>query len=652
MMPPRNLIRMVIANTVRSPRHFVLSAFGIVIGISSFVFLISLSSGVATVIGKIFPIEQVEVRAPHASLLGKDISKKLDDKVVEQIKERPEVAEALPRMNLVFPASGYGTFEGQELKFEVGGFADGIDPSFLAGDPRIGKLFKDWETIEKTGRQKCSPPPRFDFVDDAPAKPPGSGAGSGSGSAAGSGTGSGSAAGSGSGLGSAAGSGATAGSAAAAGSGSALDAGATASSAGAATGPDAGPATVAAAGSAIVDAGIDAGSDTASPASTPAEVVGTGAGAGSAVAVGPGAAGAKPGSGSAKAGSGSAKAGSGSGSGSAKPGAGSGAAVAVAAPPKRRKTKPHSLADNSCADPSLYYCDEADHTCHHRVPVILSPTMIEFYNTQFAPSHSLPQIGELEQFVAERGGFGQMSFEVGLGDTMVAGSNDIIDPSRRRRIQAVVAGISPKALPIGMTMPIQYIRAWNQEFVGDDAAKQYSKIIVTLKDKDRLTIFEQWIIDNGLRLEDSLAGSFATVIFVVTMLFFLVSFLIVTISAINIAHNFFMQVSERRREIGVLRAVGATRTDVRLIVLGEAALIGIIAGAIGVGVAVLAATGVDYLFVHYAPRFPFKPDTLFSFKWWIIVGAMAFSTTFCVLGGFLPARKASLLEPAQALAAQ
>jgi putative ABC transport system permease protein len=111
-----------------------------------------------------------------------------------------------------------------------------------------------------------------------------------------------------------------------------------------------------------------------------------------------------------------------------------------------------------------------------------------------------------------------------------------------------------------------------------------------------------------------------------------------------------MQVSERRREIGLLRAVGATRLDVRLIILGEAGLIGIIGGILGIGVAWLGAIVVDWASATYLPRFPFKPTSYFDFEPWILALGLIFSTVFCVLGGFLPARKASRLQPAQALA--
>lgn len=467
MMPVGRLLRIVGANSLRSPRQFVLSAFGIVIGIAAFVFFLGLSVGVRNVVlGKIFPIDQVEVVAPRASFMGKDLSKRLDDAIVAKILERREVESALPRMDLVFPASGKGWFEGQEIKFEVGGFCDGIDPAFMKGED-FESIFVDWESEEHKAQQKpCGPAP-----------------------------------------------------------------------------------------------------------------------------------------------------------------------------------------DYACEDPAMYYCSEVDNRCHHRIPVVISPTLLELYNGQFAKSHNLPQIGAFEQFVAERGGLGKLRFYIGLGDTMVAGSNDNIPVEKRMKAQGVLVGISEKAMPIGMTIPIQYVKRWNRHFSGEEAATSYSSIIVTLKDPDQIAPFAAWLQEElDLRIEDSMGERFGTAIFVVTSLFVLISFVIVSISAINIAHNFFMQVSERRREIGVLRAVGATRADVRLIILGESMLIGVIGGLLGIAVALTAAMAVDWASNQFLPSFPFKPDTYFDFQPWIVFGGLLFSILFCVFGGFLPARKASHMQPAQALA--
>jgi len=495
MMPAGNLTRMVVANTLRSRRHFVLSAFGIVIGIATFVVFLASTEQVGTVLEKIFPVEQVQVVAPRASLLGKDISKKLDDAIVQKIRARPEVDRAdatavVPRMSLSFPAFGRGDFEGNDLKFEVGGFADGINPDYVSDDERTRELFKDWDgKKDDPKRVACTPPPS-DPQNEVIQSPPA---------------------------------------------------------------------------------------------------------------------------------------------------------------PKGSHSKP-DVYYNPCPQPDRYYCDD-DRTCHHRVPIVMSPTMIELYNGQFAKSHGLP-IAELDfvKFITMRGGLSAMRFSIGLGLTTVAGSNASIARNKTRRVEGVLVGISSKAMPIGMTMPIQYIQRWNREFLGEDAATAYSSIIVRLKDRNQIAVFSQWLQDDlDLRLEDSLGEKFATALFVIRLVLVLISLVIITISSINIAHNFFMQVTERRRELGLLRAVGAAQIDVLLVVLGEAALIGLIGGLIGVALGLGIARGVDWGSGYYLPRFPYKPDSWFHFRWWIVLGGLICSTGFSVLGGYLPARRASTMEPAQAL---
>jgi len=302
--------------------------------------------------------------------------------------------------------------------------------------------------------------------------------------------------------------------------------------------------------------------------------------------------------------------------------------------------------------PDLQYCDTRNMTCHHRVPMLVSRKLVEIYNTQFAKSRGLPVIGAMEEFIVQRGGLAKMRLYMDLGATMIeATTTNLKAPPRQ--IEGVLLGINDKAIPIGVTVPIGYVKRWNQEFLGEEAASTYSSIVVRLEDKDDVGPFAAWIEkDLDLRLQDNEGKQFALVIFVVTIFFLLISLIIVTISAINIAHNFFMQVSERRREIGLMRAVGATQGDIRAIILGEAALIGLVSGLAGMGVALLAGLGFDVVVPQFLPELPFQPDSLFSFDWWILAGGLAFSVVFCVLGGFLPAHKAAHMAPAQALVQQ
>jgi ABC-type antimicrobial peptide transport system permease subunit len=68
-------------------------------------------------------------------------------------------------------------------------------------------------------------------------------------------------------------------------------------------------------------------------------------------------------------------------------------------------------------------------------------------------------------------------------------------------------------------------------------------------------------------------------------------------------------VYERQHEIGIMRAVGASRGDVARIIIGEAAVLGLLAGLLGLLIAVGSSALFDYISASYVPDFPYKPDT-------------------------------------------
>jgi ABC-type lipoprotein release transport system permease subunit len=292
-----------------------------------------------------------------------------------------------------------------------------------------------------------------------------------------------------------------------------------------------------------------------------------------------------------------------------------------------------------------YYC-AADQKCHHRVPVLISRHVVELYNGSFAPAHGLRRIGLAEEKLLENM-MQQLRFNIELGKSPIKGMVTVqAEPEKH---EAKLAGISTKAMPIGVTVPIGYVKRWNQKYVGADAVKSYSSIVVDLKSKDHVASFVSWVKKNGYEQEESYAENFALVISIVTLLFLVISFVIIGMSAVNIAHTFFMLISDRKREIGILRAVGASKRDVRTIILAEAAAVGALAGATGIVIGVVSAKVIDFLSGRFVPDFPFKPTTYFLFTPGLIFGALAFAVVFCLLGAFLPARRAANLQPAQAL---
>jgi hypothetical protein len=296
--------------------------------------------------------------------------------------------------------------------------------------------------------------------------------------------------------------------------------------------------------------------------------------------------------------------------------------------------------DSDC--PSGEYCPADTWRCERPIPAVLSPFMLEIYNGAIAPSHGLPKIGS---FLASR--FRGFTFNIELGRSMVIGK-PVAAPPRVRRLMLV--GISPRGSQLAITVPLGYVQKWNGDFSGAAAAKNYSSILLELRPHADVTRLTAAVRALGFAVADNGAEKAGLALTFLTLLFALVSAAIVGVAAVNIAHSFFRQVAERRREIGVLRAVGASARDIRRMILGEAAAIGLCGGILGLIFARLAAFAVDLASKRWVPDFPFKPDSYFDFDWPILCGALLCAILACVGGALFPARAAAKLDPCEALA--
>ncbi|MBR2219886.1 MAG: FtsX-like permease family protein, partial [Phascolarctobacterium sp.] len=110
------------------------------------------------------------------------------------------------------------------------------------------------------------------------------------------------------------------------------------------------------------------------------------------------------------------------------------------------------------------------------------------------------------------------------------------------------------------------------------------------------------------------------------------------VGGIGIMNIMLVSVTERTREIGIRKALGATYNNILLQFLIEAMVIGIVGGFLGVVVGIGASYGLSY-FAGW--------KTVIA--WWAIVVAVVFSVGIGLFFGIYPARKAALLDPIDAL---
>jgi putative ABC transport system permease protein len=121
------------------------------------------------------------------------------------------------------------------------------------------------------------------------------------------------------------------------------------------------------------------------------------------------------------------------------------------------------------------------------------------------------------------------------------------------------------------------------------------------------------------------------------------------VASLGIINTLVMAILERRREIGVLKALGAADSDIRRLFFVEAGVMGLIGGFLGVALGWLIGFGMNFATNVYLRRQTLPPLTVSSVPWWMVAAAIAFSIAVSLAAGLYPASRAARLNPVEAL---
>jgi putative ABC transport system permease protein len=125
--------------------------------------------------------------------------------------------------------------------------------------------------------------------------------------------------------------------------------------------------------------------------------------------------------------------------------------------------------------------------------------------------------------------------------------------------------------------------------------------------------------------------------------------LALAVSTLGIVNTLVMAILERRREIGVLKALGAADRDVKQLFFAEAGVMGLMGGILGVGIGWLIGRVVTFGTNVYLRRQDLPPAHVFSVPLWLIVSGIMFSVVVSLVAGLYPASRAARLNPVEAL---
>ncbi|MBI4492683.1 MAG: ABC transporter permease [Chloroflexi bacterium] len=245
----------------------------------------------------------------------------------------------------------------------------------------------------------------------------------------------------------------------------------------------------------------------------------------------------------------------------------------------------------------------------------------------------------------ERGGASLISpaiarrLGLGLGDTLKLPS-----PSGEQAFRIV--GILQDVSGFGGTIELDrqdYVRAWNDEtstnvalLVADPARVEAVRQAIL----DRLGSSTNLLVRSNREFWQELRGYYESFYQLMDGLVAIA----ILVSGLAIANTLFASVLERRREIGILRAVGTKRGEVVRVVLGEALCTGLVGGSLGIALGL----GLEALFVASTEFISGAAMELVA-PWRLLGMAVGVALLLAPLVGLLPARWAARLDVVDAL---
>jgi ABC-type antimicrobial peptide transport system permease subunit len=217
-----------------------------------------------------------------------------------------------------------------------------------------------------------------------------------------------------------------------------------------------------------------------------------------------------------------------------------------------------------------------------------------------------------------------------------------------------VQGISPDRSPTIQVSLADRVAMKNWWFNATNILEREGYDLVTIRavDVGRANTLSAQLRRDGFQVQS--VEVFVTVanriVTIVTLMFTLIGSIALLVATIGIANTMVMAIYERTREIGILKAMGASRREIRQMFMLEAGFIGMIGGVFGLLIGWLLGLGLNQA-IEIISRIREQPvhGKFFLVTPLLAVGAITFATLIGLVAGLLPAQRAAKLDPLEAL---
>jgi putative ABC transport system permease protein len=192
-----------------------------------------------------------------------------------------------------------------------------------------------------------------------------------------------------------------------------------------------------------------------------------------------------------------------------------------------------------------------------------------------------------------------------------------------------------------------------RDIVRDNTANKttYPSLSVRAKSPSQVDALETSIKAMGFGAFSLLdaSKSLRTFFTVFDLLLLIFGSLALAVATLGIVNTLVMAILERRREIGVLKALGAADSDVQQLFFLEAGVMGFFGGIFGVLFGWLIGRALTFGTNFYLKRQSLSPIEVTSVPWWLILFAILFAILVSLAAGLYPASRAAKLNPVDAL---
>jgi len=269
-------------------------------------------------------------------------------------------------------------------------------------------------------------------------------------------------------------------------------------------------------------------------------------------------------------------------------------------------------------------------------PAIVSSKLLDLYNYTVAPNNNLPALNEKNFINTE-------IIILPNKSTFFNNSTNTIS------IRAKVIGFSDKVNLLGLTISEKALSSIYQKTM-NTPLQDYYAINLQVDDAKNVPIVKAAVEEKGLTATSNqdifnrINNFFLFLNFALSSL----SFIILIVAGFNILNTFLANVTERFKDIGILRAIGAQKSDILKLFEIEAALLGFFGSVLGVSIAFLLGTIGNLITHSILSQFIPAEINLFNLEPLSQFGLILFGTILSIFFAYFPSQKAANLDPIQA----